>query len=168
METAEVFDADPADAIDNLVHLESALEQSGWDDGHRDGLALGLVEGRDLGARIAGKTAFELGYYYGVTSELLCISQKGDDSNDGDSVIPKRGVKVLESLLTLIDSFPRFNDHEVDIIPLMENIRGKFKLATVLLKMPDLKFNPPLQEPATTMSSNITNSAVNPVKNLSF
>ncbi|ORY52349.1 hypothetical protein BCR33DRAFT_761572 [Rhizoclosmatium globosum] len=146
--TAETPTADLTTAMDSLLHLETMLEQSGYDDGLRDGLALGLEEGRDLGQRIAIKTAREVGYYLGVCQELL--ESLASQPEAVGVVVHSRAAKVLESTKTLCELFPHTNDHAADIVPLLEKIRGKFTLATVLLKMPQLKFNLETNVPTET------------------
>ncbi|KAI9351257.1 hypothetical protein BDR26DRAFT_850741 [Obelidium mucronatum] len=152
-------------AMDSLLHLETMLEQSGFDDGFRDGLELGLSEGRDLGSRIAIKTAREVGFYLGVSRELLnsaAAAAAHDDDNESSvirSLVHDRAVRVLESVVSLSESFPRTNDHSLDIVPLLEKIRGKFRLATVLLKMPQLKFDLDTNSPVFDISVSMDNES---------
>ncbi|KAJ3127633.1 hypothetical protein HK100_009659, partial [Physocladia obscura] len=132
-------------AMESLAHLETMLEQSGFEDGRRDGRELGRAEGFDLGTRIGTKTARELGFYLGATQWLLRDHNFNDNANtnhsqkyNGNSFVNERAAKVLRAILAMIDSFPHSNDHSLDIVPLLEKIRAKFRLATVLLKMKEL------------------------------
>ncbi|KAJ3024324.1 UNVERIFIED_CONTAM: hypothetical protein HDU68_008241 [Siphonaria sp. JEL0065] len=150
----DVRTTDAEVALDSLLHLETMLEQSGYDDGFRDGLELGLTEGRDLGSRIAVKTAREVGYYLGVAEELLG-ALNADESGRVKVLVHDRAVRVLESVVSLSRTFPKTNDHSLDIVPLLEKIRGKFRLATVLLKMPQLKFDLETNAPSISMEANV-------------
>ncbi|KAJ3259463.1 hypothetical protein HDU77_001863 [Chytriomyces hyalinus] len=130
---------DTAAGMDSLLHLESMLEQSGWDDGHSAGIEMGREEGRELGQRIAWRTAGEIGFYLGVSTWLLDEHARRKD--DGGAV-NDRAARVLESIVSLVNAFPRVNDLDADLVPQLEKIRGKYKLAIVLLKMPGLKHDP--------------------------
>ncbi|KAJ3072963.1 hypothetical protein HDU98_002550 [Podochytrium sp. JEL0797] len=125
--------SDPTVAMDSLLHLESMLEQSGYEDGLASGLLLGHQEGHDLGHRIAVKTGREVGYYLAVCQHLLSLP--------ADHTHSPRAGRVLQATVELIEGLPRWNDHSRDIVPVVEKIRGKFLLAMVLLKRPELKFD---------------------------
>ncbi|KAI8610202.1 hypothetical protein BC830DRAFT_1052715, partial [Chytriomyces sp. MP71] len=120
--------------MDSLLHLETMMEQSGFEDGHRAGVLMGVEEGSDLGRRVATRTAVEVGYYLGVCRELLEVAAMDADVEE-EGVVHSRAAKVLDNTVALIETFPKVNDTEQDIVPLLERIRGKFKLAIVLLKM---------------------------------
>ncbi|KAI8608897.1 hypothetical protein BC830DRAFT_906411 [Chytriomyces sp. MP71] len=138
-DTADPRTTDASVAMDSLLHLETMMEQSGFEDGHRAGVLMGVEEGSDLGRRVATRTAVEVGYYLGVCRELLEVAAMDADVEE-EGVVHSRAAKVLDNTVALIETFPKVNDTEQDIVPLLERIRGKFKLAIVLLKMPELKF----------------------------
>lgn len=67
-----------------------------------------------------------LGYYLGIVSHHL----ENADSNYSEKI-----VKQLEKVKDLIDTFPRTNSEEDDILGLAENIRSQYKKACALLKI---------------------------------
>lgn len=123
----EIVDRDINSLFDDILLTEEIQEEEGYKEGFKDGIKSGNTEGYHLGYHRGAELGAELGYYLGVATTHF-----GTTKND-------KIEKNLTNLISLINSFPKTNDPEVDIIQSAENIRALFKKVCALLKI-DGKF----------------------------
>ncbi|ORY06438.1 hypothetical protein K493DRAFT_203292, partial [Basidiobolus meristosporus CBS 931.73] len=111
--------------------------EHGREDGLRAGKEAGIVEGRVLGCFNGYAIAQEVGYYKGCTTMWLKLAEAYPNLN------LKKALRQLNSLLSMVESFPLENVLELELIELLEKIRGKFKVVTTVLGCSQFqKFNP--------------------------
>lgn len=123
----EIVDRDINELFDNILLTEEIQEEEGYSEGYLDGQTSGNTEGYHLGYHRGAELGAELGYY-------LAVATTHFEKTNSDKIL-----KNLTNLKELINSFPKTNDPEVDIIQSAENIRALFKKVCALLKI-DGKF----------------------------
>lgn len=72
------------------------------------------------------------GYYLGIVTN--CIEQNNSDEKQEDRLTDKT-VKQLEKVKGLIETFPRNNSEDHDILALLEAIRAQYKKVCAMLKI---------------------------------
>ncbi|GLV44229.1 uncharacterized protein CBL_12475 [Carabus blaptoides fortunei] len=123
---AEVQDINQA--FDDIFLCEEHLTQSAYEEGFQKGKQEGNPEGYHLGYHRGAEIGAELGYYLGVIETYLAR----------DNLKEKlRG--SLTKIKELIESFPKINEENVDIIGKLDEIRAVYKKTCSLLKI-DGKF----------------------------
>lgn len=123
----EIVDSDINELFDNILLTEEIQEEEGFEEGYLEGKQGGNSEGYHLGYHRGAELGAELGYYLAVATKYTKITKS-------DKILTN-----LTNLIGLINSFPKTNDPEVDIIKSAENIRALFKKVCALLKI-DGKF----------------------------
>lgn len=78
---------------------------------------LGYHRGAEIGA--------ELGYYCGFLERFI----------EEDNLPSDKAKIAVKNVIELIEGFPKENADNVDILNLLEQIRGRFKKACALLKV---------------------------------
>lgn len=124
---SKIVDRDINELFDDILLTEEIQEEEGFAEGYLDGQKAGNTEGYHLGYHRGAELGAELGYY-------LAIATKHSKTTKSDKILTN-----LTNLIGLINSFPKTNDPEVDIIQSAENIRALFKKVCALLKI-DGKF----------------------------
>ncbi|KAF9434012.1 hypothetical protein BGZ76_008690 [Entomortierella beljakovae] len=114
--------------LDNLVHLENMFVEYGREDGLAAGVRNGAIEGRVMGCEKGYELSREVGYYAGCAQIWKAIALSDPKR------IPEKTLKKINSLLDLINSFPRENQLDDDVIALLDKIRGKFKTVSSVLQ----------------------------------
>lgn len=122
-----IVDRDINELFDDILLTEEIQEEEGYSEGYLDGQKSGNTEGYHLGYHRGAELGAELGYYLAVATTHI-------EKTKSDKIL-----KNLTNLKDLINSFPKTNDPEVDIIQSAENIRALFKKVCALLKI-DGKF----------------------------
>lgn len=112
------------DIFDDIALIEDRLNEEGYQKGLEAGKSCGNTDGYHLGYHRGAEIGAELGYYYGVLK-----SHVGNESNT------ERQQKSIETVLKLIDEFPRTNDPEIDILELADNIRAQYRKTCAVLKI---------------------------------
>ncbi|KAF9914400.1 hypothetical protein BX616_008402, partial [Lobosporangium transversale] len=107
--------------LDNLVHLENMFVEYGREDGLIAGVRNGVIEGRVMGCEKGFEFSREIGYYAGCAKVWKSLALLDPER------ISEKTLKKIGSLLDLINSFPRQNTLDDDIIALLDRIRGRFK-----------------------------------------
>ncbi|KAF8934941.1 hypothetical protein BGZ58_005339 [Dissophora ornata] len=107
--------------LDSLVHLENMFVEYGREDGLAAGVRNGVIEGRVMGCEKGFELSREVGYYAGCAQLWKALAQLDSER------ISEKTLKKINSLQDLIDSFPRQNQLDDDVIALLDRIRGKFK-----------------------------------------
>lgn len=123
----KIVDRDINELFDDILLTEEIQEEEGYSEGYLDGQKSGNTEGYHLGYHRGAELGAELGYYLAVATTHI-------EKTKSDKIL-----KNLTNLKDLINSFPKTNDPEVDIIQSAENIRALFKKVCALLKI-DGKF----------------------------
>lgn len=123
--------ADPAhgdinDIFAEIAFCEDRKNAEGYEKGVADGKLAGNTDGYHLGYHRGAELGAELGYYYGTLQAC---------ANSERIKLPERQRKSIESVLKLIDSFPRTNDDQVDIFRLADNIRAQYRKTCAILKI---------------------------------
>ncbi|KAF2899992.1 hypothetical protein ILUMI_06185 [Ignelater luminosus] len=126
---ADAQDKDINDIFSDLLLSEEHLSKEGYDEGYTKGASEGNIEGYHLGYHRGAEIGAELGYYCGVVENLLMLHKENADPRI------EKNKKHLETLKTLIESFPKHNSEEVDILALADNIRTLFKKVCALFKI---------------------------------
>ncbi|KAF9961761.1 hypothetical protein BGZ72_002000 [Mortierella alpina] len=114
--------------LDDLVHLENMFVEFGREDGMAAGVRNGVIEGRVMGCEKGFELAREVGYYAGCAQLWKVLAQLDSDR------ISEKTLKKINSLLDLINSFPRQNQLDDDVVALLDRIRGKFKTVASALQ----------------------------------
>ncbi|RIA96520.1 hypothetical protein C1645_754952 [Glomus cerebriforme] len=118
--------------LDDLVNLESMFIEIGREDGLRDGVNSGKLEGYILGCEKGYEISQEIGFYNGVAEMWLkLIVDKG--WNMPKKSMNERIMKELISLKEKISLFPKENQQNIEFIELLDKIRSKYKVCTSLL-----------------------------------
>ncbi|KAF9206607.1 hypothetical protein BGZ49_002172 [Haplosporangium sp. Z 27] len=107
--------------LDDLVHLENMFVEYGREDGIAAGVRNGVIEGRVMGCEKGFEFSREVGYYAGCAQLWKTLAQLDSER------ISEKTLKKINSLLDLINSFPRHNRLDDDVIALLDKIRGRFK-----------------------------------------
>ncbi|XP_037694383.1 protein LTO1 homolog isoform X1 [Choloepus didactylus] len=109
------------DMFDAIVMADERFHGEGYQEGYEEGSSLGITEGRQYGTLHGAKIGSEIGCYQGFASAwkcLLCTCATEKDS---------KKMKVLESLIGMIQKFP-YGDPTYDKLHEdLDKIRGKFK-----------------------------------------
>lgn len=122
-----IVDRDINELFDDILLTEEIQEEEGYSEGYSTGQKSGNTEGYHLGYHRGAELGAELGYY-------LAVAKTHFERTKSDKIL-----KNLTNLTNLINSFPKTNDPEIDIIQSAENIRALFKKVCALLKI-DGKF----------------------------
>ncbi|XP_020034967.1 protein LTO1 homolog isoform X1 [Castor canadensis] len=122
------------DMFDAIVMADERFHGEGYQEGYEEGSSLGRIEGRQYGALHGAKIGSEIGCYQGFA--LAWKSLLHGSAGEKDS----RKMKVLESLIGMIEKFP-YDDPTYDRLHEdLDSIRGKFKqLCSLLNVQPDFK-----------------------------
>ncbi|KAG5880586.1 hypothetical protein JTB14_002395 [Gonioctena quinquepunctata] len=112
---------------DILLSEEIAIDQA-----YEEGFSLGLQqenpEGYHLGYHRGAELGAEIGYYTGITEKYL---QYYGASDSGQEKI----ITSLKNLKKLLDTFPRQNIKDIDILELINVIRAKYKKICTQMKL---------------------------------
>ncbi|KAF9172032.1 hypothetical protein BGX21_006444 [Mortierella sp. AD011] len=114
--------------LDSLIHLENMFVEYGKEDGRAAGIRSGVIEGRVMGCEKGFELSREVGYYAGCAQLWKALAQLDPER------ISEKTLKKVNSLLDLINSFPRQNQLDDDVIALLDRIRGKFKMVASALQ----------------------------------
>ncbi|KAF8985566.1 hypothetical protein BGZ46_003572 [Entomortierella lignicola] len=114
--------------LDDLVHLENMFVEYGREDGIAAGVRNGVIEGRVMGCEKGFEFSREVGYYAGCAQLWKTLAQLDSER------ISEKTLKKINSLLDLINSFPRHNRLDDDVIALLDKIRGRFKTVASALQ----------------------------------
>ncbi|TEA11770.1 hypothetical protein DBR06_SOUSAS6910269 [Sousa chinensis] len=108
----------------------------GYQEGYEEGSSLGMIEGRRYGTLHGAKIGSEIGCYQGFALAWRCLLHGCTTEKDS------KKMKVLESLLGMIQKFP-YDDPTYDKLHEdLDRIRGKFKqLCSLLNVQPDFKIS---------------------------
>ncbi|GJJ68334.1 hypothetical protein EMPS_00680 [Entomortierella parvispora] len=114
--------------LDDLIHLENMFVEFGREDGLAAGGRNGAIEGRVMGCEKGFELSREVGYYAGCAQLWKALAMLDQDR------ITEKTLKKINSLLDLINSFPRENQLDDDVVALLDKIRGKFKTVASALQ----------------------------------
>lgn len=113
------------DVLDDLVFCEETLISDAYKEGWIKGKSEGNTEGYHLGYHRGAELGAELGYYFGICTSLL-----NDKCNLSDKV---RG--HVETVVKLINDFPKSNTKDTDILKEFEVVQALFKKVCSLQKI---------------------------------
>ncbi|CAG8541599.1 23684_t:CDS:2 [Cetraspora pellucida] len=119
--------------LDDLVNLETMFVEIGREDGLKNGIKAGALEGRLLGCEKGYEILNEIGFYDGVAEMWLKILEKGLNIHNVKKPTNERLIKQLTSLRELISTFPIENQQNVEFLDLLSKVRSKYKVCTSLL-----------------------------------
>lgn len=112
------------DIFDDIALSEERINEEGYQKGLADGKSIGNTDGYHLGYHRGAEIGAELGFYYGVLRT---------HSNNHENT--ERQQKSIDSVIKLIDDFPRTNDEQADILGLADTIRAQYRKACAILKI---------------------------------
>lgn len=118
--------SDINDIFDEIAFCEDRKNAEGYEKGVADGKLAGNTDGYHLGYHRGAELGAELGYYYGTLQAYTNCEQ---------NQITDRQQKSIESVLKLIENFPRNNDDQVDIFHLADGIRAQYRKTCAILKI---------------------------------
>ncbi|XP_012613125.1 protein LTO1 homolog [Microcebus murinus] len=124
------------DMFDAIVMADERFHGEGYQEGYEEGSSLGIIEGRQYGTLHGAKIGSEIGCYQGFAIAWKCLLHSCATEKDS------RKMKVLESLIGMIQRFP-YDDPTYDKLHEdLDRIRGKFKqLCSLLNVQPDFKIS---------------------------
>ncbi|XP_049748698.1 protein LTO1 homolog isoform X1 [Elephas maximus indicus] len=113
------------DMFDAIVMADERFHGEGYQEGYEEGSSLGIIEGRQYGALHGAKIGSEIGCYQGFAFAWKYLLHSCATKKDS------KKMKVLESLIGMIQKFP-YDDPAYDKLHEdLDKIRGKFKQAPV-------------------------------------
>ncbi|XP_066467669.1 protein LTO1 homolog isoform X1 [Tiliqua scincoides] len=118
------------DAFDAIVMAEERFHGEGYQEGYTEGAQSGVIEGRQYGIQQGVNIGLEIGSYLGFAmtwQKLLC---KCTDEKHS------KKMKILESLIKMIQEFPHEDPVYDKLQEDLEKIRGRFKQVCSLLHIP--------------------------------
>ncbi|XP_008853185.1 protein LTO1 homolog isoform X1 [Nannospalax galili] len=114
--------------------LLSIFHGEGYREGYEEGSNLGISEGRHCGTLHGAKIGSEIGCYRGFALAWKCLLHSGTEEKDS------RKMKVLETLIGLLQDFPYDDPTYKGLHEDLDRIRGKFRqLCSLLNVQPDFK-----------------------------
>lgn len=126
-------DQDPFDAI---VMADDRYHGEGYQEGYEEGSSLGIMEGRQCGTLHGAQIGSEIGCYQGFAFAWRGLLHSRATEKDS------KKLKVLDSLIKMIQQFPYDDPTYTDLHDDLERIRGKFKqLCSLLNVQPDFKIS---------------------------
>ncbi|XP_005384306.1 PREDICTED: oral cancer-overexpressed protein 1 isoform X2 [Chinchilla lanigera] len=127
--------AESQDMFDAIVMADERFHGEGYQEGYEEGSSLGIIEGRQYGTLHGARIGSEIGCYQGFALVWKCLLHSCASDKD-------RKMKVLESLIGMIQKFP-YDDPTYDKLHEdLDKIRGKFKQFCSLLNVqPDFKIS---------------------------
>ncbi|KAM9366645.1 protein LTO1 homolog [Symphorus nematophorus] len=102
----------------------------GYREGFEKGTRRGLQDGRRHGASHGAKLSTEVSFYYGFAITWKCLLQHNTD------VKSRKRMKVLESLLHLIENSPHDDPQSAKLQEDMDKLRAKFRQVCSMLNVP--------------------------------
>lgn len=129
-------DEDINEVFDSIALSEDNIASSGFDEGLKKGQTIGELEGYHLGYHRGAELGCEIGFYKGF---LKAVNSSADEES------LSRHKSTIEKLSSLIESFPKTNDDQLDIVSLRDTIRSTYKKLCSGLKIePGMPDNPTL------------------------
>ncbi|XP_062973448.1 protein LTO1 homolog [Elgaria multicarinata webbii] len=119
-----------SDAFDAIVMAETRFHGEGYQEGYTEGIHAGVIEGRQYGLQQGASVGLEIGSYLGFAVTWQRLLHNGSDEKH------RKKIKVLESLIEMIQKFPREDSIYDKLQEDLENIRGRFKQVCSLLHIP--------------------------------
>ncbi|XP_073320521.1 protein LTO1 homolog [Pagrus major] len=118
------------DLFDSIVMADERFRGEGYRDGFERGAHRGLQDGRRHGASHGAKLSTEISFYYGFAITWKCLLQHNTD------IKSRKRMKVLESLLSLIQNSPHSDPQSAKIQEDMGKLRAKFRQVCIMLSVP--------------------------------
>lgn len=123
------------DVFENIAFAENRFAEEGYADGYTSGLTTGWVEGYDLGIKKGSLIGSEVYFYGGF---VLALKQLATENQ-----LSERCLKALNSLESVIVTFPRILSDDSNFVEKLSTIRGKFRQICSLLSInSDVVVNP--------------------------
>lgn len=122
-------DKDFNDALDDIFLGEEIAHKESYDQGFKIGSEAGNPEGYHLGYHRGAELGRELGFYLGIVTHHINLN------SESSTKYTDKTITQLTKVKELIDSFPRTNSEEHDILGMAETIRAQYKKACALLKI---------------------------------
>ncbi|XP_036991300.1 protein LTO1 homolog [Artibeus jamaicensis] len=124
------------DLFDAIVMADDRFRGEGYREGYEEGSSLGIIEGRQQGTVYGAKIGSEIGCYQGFAFAWRGLLHSCATEKDS------KKVKVLESLIGMIEKFPYDDPTYARLHEDLDRIRGKFKqLCSLLNVQPDFKIS---------------------------
>nr|XP_033783963.1 protein LTO1 homolog isoform X1 [Geotrypetes seraphini] len=117
------------DLLDAIVMADARFHGEGYQEGFAEGTHAGITEGKRYGALHGAKVGSEIGCYYGFCSVWRSLLQNCADEKHS------KKLKVLDSLLGMIQDFPYEDPTYSKLHEDLDKIRGKFKQLCSLLSV---------------------------------
>lgn len=121
----DTSDQDINEVFDSIAFSEERISNEAYHEGFSKGEKEGRVEGYHLGYHRGAELGAEIGFYKGV---LLSVS-------DYEKAQSPKVESTLQKLKTLVESFPRSNIEDVDLLAVIDDVRAQFRKVSSLLKL---------------------------------
>ncbi|XP_068116152.1 protein LTO1 homolog isoform X2 [Hyperolius riggenbachi] len=115
------------DLFEDIVMCEERYRGEGYEEGLAEGNHVGESEGKRYGAVYGARTGSELGCYLGFATAWRHLLTPGSDDRH------RKKMKSLDSLISMIQSFPSDDPTRDKLQEDMTKIRGKVKQTPVLV-----------------------------------
>lgn len=125
MSTADC-DQDINDVFDNILLSEEKIVQRAFQEGFDAGKKNGELDGYHAGYHRGAELGAEIGFYKGIV-----------ESFSGNEVhgVNEKVLQILQKLNSLLESFPKYNNHDCDIQSMLDNIRSQYKKLCSIMKL---------------------------------
>ncbi|GAA5805983.1 hypothetical protein EDC94DRAFT_600294 [Helicostylum pulchrum] len=117
----------PNQDLESLCYLETMFEEHGFEDGFREGEKSGELEGRLFGCEKAFDLGREIGFYLG------CVEMWTQLASSYPETVSSKAIRQIDGLKKLVDEFPAYNDHDIDLFALRDKMKNKLRVITSLL-----------------------------------
>ncbi|XP_028295249.1 protein LTO1 homolog isoform X2 [Gouania willdenowi] len=118
------------DIFDSILLADDMFRGEGYREGYAQGTCRGLMGGRRHGSSHGARLSNEFYFYHGFASTWKYLLQQNTDAKC------RKRLKVLESLLGLIQDCPLVDPQSAKLPNDAEKIRAKFRQACSLLSVP--------------------------------
>ncbi|KAM8762015.1 protein LTO1 homolog [Acanthopagrus schlegelii] len=118
------------DLFDSIVMADERFRGEGYREGFERGARRGMQDGRRHGASHGAKLSTEISFYYGFAITWKCLLQQNTD------IKSRKRMKVLESLLSLIQNSSHGDPQSTKLQEYVEKLRAKFRQVCIMLSVP--------------------------------
>ncbi|XP_036950429.1 protein LTO1 homolog [Acanthopagrus latus] len=117
------------DLFDSIVMADERFRGEGYREGFERGARRGMQDGRRHGASHGAKLSTEISFYYGFAITWKCLLQQNTD------IKSRKRMKVLQSLLSLIQNSPHGDPQSTKLQEYVEKLRAKFRQVCIMLSV---------------------------------
>ena len=113
---------DDNDFLEPTITLDQTHYQEGHKNGYDDGLVSGKEDGRQVGLKMGFQVGEEVGFYQGCLDVWMSVIRLDQDA------FSTRVRKNMEQLAVLLSNYPLSDPEHKEVQDMMEKIRMKFRV----------------------------------------